>query len=379
MAEYRIPFNRVCPVGTEPGHMAEAMAGGHLSGNGPFGRRCEARLVEITGAHRALLTGSCTHALEMSAHLLSPEPGDEVVLPSFTFVSTANGFATRGMTPVFADCREDTLNIDPAVIARLLTPRTRAIVAMHYGGVACDMDEILDIARARNLVVVEDNAHGLFGRYKGRPLGSLGAMATQSFHETKNVTCGEGGALLLNDPALVERAEIVREKGTNRSRFFRGEVDKYTWVDVGSNYMASELQAAFLWGQLSAWQAIQQKRRAIWDRYHTGLRDWAEANGARLPVVPPHCDHPSHLYYLLLPAPDVRPRLIDHLKARSILAVFHYVPLHLSPMGRRFGGAPGDCPVTEDVSQRLLRLPFYADLGAGDQRTVIDAVRAFRA
>lgn len=378
MTAYRIPFNRPCAVGSEHGHMADALRNGHLSGNGPFSRRCQSLLEELTGARKALLTGSCTHALELSAHLLNAGPGDEIVVPSFTFVSTANAFVTRGLKPVFADCRADTLNVDPAAISRLLTSRTRAVVAMHYGGVACDLDAILDTTRARNLTLIEDNAHGLFGRFRGRPLGSFGAMATQSFHETKNVTCGEGGALLVNDPALVERAEVLREKGTNRSRFFRGEVDRYTWVDVGSNYMPSELQAAFLWGQLDAWQDIQRRRHAIWKRYDAGLRDWADAHDVRQPIIPAHCEHPSHLYYLLLPTPETRSRLIDHLNARGILAVFHYVPLHLSPMGRRFGGAPGQCPVTEDVSERLLRLPFYADLGVDDQQAVLDAVRAFR-
>jgi dTDP-4-amino-4,6-dideoxygalactose transaminase len=249
---------------------------------------------------------------------------------------------------------------------------------MHYGGVGCEMDGLVDLARRHGLTLIEDNAHGLFGKYRGRPLGSFGAMATQSFHETKNVTSGEGGALLVNDASLVERAEVLREKGTNRSRYFRGEVDKYTWVDLGSNYLQSEMQAAFLLTQLRASDLVQSRRAAIWHKYDEALRTWASHNDVRLPVVPSHCEQPSHLYYVLLPSESIRARLIEHLKDRGILAVFHYVPLHLSPMGRRFGGADGACPITEDVSERLLRLPFYTDLSAADQDDVIDAVCQFR-
>ena len=375
---YRIPFNRPTVLPDAIGCVTQALQSGRLSGNGPYTRGCETRLQEITGVRTALLTNSCTAALEMSALLLEAQPGDEVVVPSFTFVSTANAFAMHGFKPVFADCRPDTLNVDDHTVAPLIGPRTRAILVMHYGGVACEMDGLLALAARHGLPLVEDNAQGLFGTYKGRPLGSLGAMATQSFHETKNVTSGEGGALLINDASFVERAEVLREKGTNRSRFFRGEVDKYTWVDVGSNFLQSELQAAYLLTQLRASHVVQDKRAHIWRTYDTALQDWAKANGVRLPVVPPHCEQPSHLYYVLLPDEPTRARLIDHLKQRGILAVFHYVPLHLSPMGRRFGGVDGMCPVTEDVSERLLRLPFYTDLSAGDQDEVIDAVRQFR-
>jgi len=375
---YRIPFNRptMPPDGVDA--VTEALLSGRLAGNGPRTRGCESILETVSTARKALLTNSCTAALEMTALLLDAQPGDEVIVPSFTFVSTANAFAVHGLRPVFADCRPDTLNVDEQTVTPLIGPRTRALVAMHYGGVACEMDGILSAAHRQGIVVIEDNAHGLFGTYKGRPLGSLGAMATQSFHETKNVTSGEGGALLLNDAAYVERAEIIREKGTNRSRFFRGEVDKYTWVDYGSNYLASELQAAFLLAQLQSWAVIQEKRAAIWRRYDAALQGWASANGVRLPVVPSDCQHPSHLYYLLLPSASARPRLIDHLKGQGILAVFHYIPLHLSPMGRRLGGAEGDCPVAEDISERVLRLPLYTDMSIEDQATVIEAVCQFR-
>jgi dTDP-4-amino-4,6-dideoxygalactose transaminase len=377
VTSYRIPFNRPCVVGNEQAFIGQAIASRRLSGNGPFTHRCQAALESLTSATRVLLTGSCTHALDMASLLLDAEPGDEVIVPSFTFVSTANAFASRRLTPVFADCRPDTLNLDVRELPRLLTPRTRAIVAMHYGGVACEMEAITAFTREHRLTLIEDNAHGLFARYKGRPLGSFGQLATQSFHETKNVTCGEGGALLINDPALVDRAGIVLEKGTNRRRFLRGEVDKYTWVDVGSNFMPSELQAAYLCAQLEVWPAIQRRRHEIWSRYHEQLARWAAANGVRQPVVPEGCDHPAHVYFVLMPNEAARRGLIDHLKARGILAVFHYVPLHLSPMGLKFGGRPGACPVTECVSDQLLRLPFYADLGEMEQDEVIDAVQGF--
>jgi dTDP-4-amino-4,6-dideoxygalactose transaminase len=374
---YRIPFNRPTLLPDAIGCIAQALQSGRLSGNGPCTHACESRLTEITGAHAALLTNSCTAALEMSALLLDARPGDEVIVPSFTFVSTANAFAMHGFRPVFADCRRDTLNVDEATIVPLIGPRTRGVLVMHYGGVACEMDGILSAAQRHGLMVIEDNAHGLFAKYKGRPLGSFGALATQSFHETKNVTSGEGGALLVNEPSLLERAELLREKGTNRSRFFRGEVDKYTWVDLGSNYLQSELQAAYLLPQLRSSDVVQAKRAAIWQRYDAGLLDWAAMNDTVRPTVPPSCEHPSHLYYLLLPNASARSGLIEHLKRHGILAVFHYVPLHLSPMGRRLGGVEGACPVTEEVSERLLRLPFYTDLSVDDQNDVIEAVRQF--
>jgi dTDP-4-amino-4,6-dideoxygalactose transaminase len=373
-----IPFNRPSWCGREQAYMAEAMASGHISGDGPFTKRCHVLLERALGVRRVLLTTSCTHALEMAALLLEIGPGDEVILPSFTFVSTANAFVLRGARPVFVDVRPDTLNLDEGRIESGITPRTRAIVVVHYAGVGCEMDTILAIAGRRGIPVVEDNAHGLFGRYRGRWLGSFGVLAAQSFHETKNVSCGEGGALLINDPRHVERAEILREKGTNRSRFFRGQVDKYTWVDIGSSYLPSDLLAACLYGQLEQRDRIQAARQAIWTRYRDGLQDWAGACGARLPFVPAHCDQAFHMFYLIMPTPERRDGLIAHLRAQGILSVFHYLPLHLSDMGRRFGGAPGQCPVTEDVSDRLLRLPFYNDLSAEDQNRVIRAVREYR-
>jgi dTDP-4-amino-4,6-dideoxygalactose transaminase len=374
---FRIPFNRPTTTPAASRALTDALNSGRLSGNGPFTHRCEAALESLTGARRVLLTSSCTAALEICAILIDGAPGDEVIVPSFTFVSTANAFAIRGMRPVFADCRPDTLNIDERALERLVTPRTRAVVAMHYGGVACDMDAIADIAARHNLILIEDNAHGLFGTYKGRSLGTFGALATQSFHETKNVTCGEGGALLINDLSLVERAEIAREKGTNRSRFFRGQVDKYTWVDIGSNYLCSELQAAVLAAQLENAADIQARRRAIWTRYDTELTEWCATHEIRRLTVPMGAEHPSHLFALLMPSAAARTALIDYLGSHGILAVFHYIPLHLSPMGVRYGGAVGDCPVAEDLSERIVRLPFYTDLSHDEQTSVIETVKSF--
>lgn len=376
-APYRIPFNKPTLTGCETTYITEAVASGQISGDGSFTRKCHAILEQETGTHKALLTTSCTHALEMAALLLNLGPEDEVIVPSFTFVSTVNAFVLRGAHPVFADIRPDTLNIDERSLEALITLRTRAIWVVHYAGVGCEMDAILEIAARYGLAVVEDNAHGLFGEYKGRKLGSLGSLATQSFHETKNITCGEGGALLINDPALIERAEIIREKGTDRSRFFRGQVDKYTWVDIGSSYLPSEVLAAFLYAQLEARQDIQRRRQEIWETYQAGLAGWAANNGVRQPFVPEHCQQPYHMYYLLLPDLDSRTRLIEHLKGRGILAVFHYLPLHLSRMGRSSGGKTGDCPVTEEISDRLLRLPFFNSLTAVEQAEVIAAILEF--
>lgn len=373
-----VPFNRACFAGTELDHVLQAVGSGHISGDGSFTDRCERWLEERVGCTRALLTTSCTHALEAAALLLDVGPGDEVIVPSFTFVSTANAFALRGATIRFADVRVPTLNLDPDHVAHLVTDRTRAIVPVHYGGVSCEMDRLATTAEEVGAHLIEDNAHGLLGTFRGQPLGSIGAMATQSFHETKNFTCGEGGALLLNDPRLVERAEIIRQKGTNRSRFLRGQVDKYTWVDLGSSWVMSDILAAILWSQFEVADSIQERRRSVWNRYHDGLRDWASAEGAELPVVPSDREQSFHLYYVLLPEPETRDRFIAHLRARDILAVFHYQPLHLSTMGRRLGGAPGDCPVTESVAGRLVRLPFFHDLAPADQDMVIDAAREFR-
>jgi dTDP-4-amino-4,6-dideoxygalactose transaminase len=374
---YRIPFNRACIAGDEPTYMAQAVANGHISGDGPFtNRTCEFLQREL-GVPTALLTTSCTHALEMAALLLDIGKGDEVIVPAFTFVSTVNAFVLRGARPVFVDIRPDTLNLDESLLEKAITPRTRAILPVHYAGVGCEMDTIMGISRRYGVPVVEDNAHGLFGKYRGKALGTFGCLATQSFHETKNFTCGEGGALLINDPQFVERAEIIREKGTNRMRFFRGQVDKYTWVDIGSSYLLSDILAAFLYAQLEAREQIQRKRRQVWEFYRRRLADWAENHGVQLPTVPAYCDQPYHMFYFLLPSLAYRQSLIDYLKARGILAVFHYVPLHLSAMGKRFGGAQGDCPITEDVSDRLLRLPFYNDLTDTELEWVVASIYAF--
>jgi len=374
---YAIPFNKPYMAGRELAYIADAVSSGQISGDGPYSKRCHAYLEEALGVPKALLTTNCTHALEMAALLLDLEAGDEVIVPSFTFVSTVNAFVLRGAKPVFIDVRPDTLNLDEAQLERLITPRTRAVLPVHYAGVGCAMDVISAIAERHNLMIIEDNAHGLFGRYQGQFLGTFGALATQSFHETKNFTCGEGGALLINNPTLVERAEVIREKGTNRSRFFRGMVDKYTWVDVGSSYLPSDVLAAWLWAQFEAKDDIQGRRQRLWKRYHAELTAWAETHGVRQPVVPADCEQAYHMYYLLLPSLEARTALIAHLKANGILAVFHYLPLHLSDMGMKYGGQPGDCPVTEDVSDRLLRLPFFNGMTEDEQTRVIEALYAF--
>ncbi|MFN2468589.1 MAG: dTDP-4-amino-4,6-dideoxygalactose transaminase [Gaiellaceae bacterium] len=374
-ADFDIPFNRAGLAGNEQAYVQQALAEGQISGDGPFTRRVEASLEESLGAGRVLLTTSCTHALELAALLLDVGPGDEVIVPAFTFVSTANAFALRGARIVFADVRRDTLNLDETQLEELVTPRTRAVVPVHYAGVACELDAILEVARSHDVAVVEDNAHGLFGRYRGRFLGTFGAFAAQSFHETKSFTCGEGGALVVNEPAHVERAEVIREKGTNRKRFFRGEIDRYTWVDIGSSYVISDLLAAFLLAQLEARDEVQAARERLWRRYAVDLADWAAESGAVLPFVPEHCEHAYHLFHVVLPSAAARAALIDHLRSQRILAVFHYLPLHLSDMGRRFGGRTGQCPVTEDVADRLVRLPLYGTLGPDEQARVIEAVR----
>ena len=369
-----IPFNKPSFVGHEQQYIEQAIANGQISGDGEFTRRCHGFLEHELGVAKALLTTSCTHALEMAALLLNIQPGDEVIVPSFTFVSTVNAFVLRGARPVFVDIRPDTLNLDESCLERLITPRTKVIVPVHYAGVGCEMDAILAIADRHGIPVVEDNAHGLLGRYKGRWLGTFGCLAAQSFHETKNFSCGEGGALLINDPRFIERAEILREKGTNRSQVFRGQAAKYSWIDVGSSYLPSDLLAAFLLAQFEARDHIQAQRRRLWEFYATHLRDWANQYHIGLPSVPAHCEQPYHMFYMLMPSLTARQALIDHLKTRSILTVFHYLPLHLSVMGRRFGGQPGDCPVTESVSDRLVRLPFYIGLSAADQARVVAAI-----
>jgi dTDP-4-amino-4,6-dideoxygalactose transaminase len=364
-------------TGAELQYITEAVTRMHLAGDGHFTRMCSDFLERELSAPKVLLTPSCTHALEMCALLLNLTPGDEVIVPSFAFVSTVNAFVLRGATPVFADVRADTLNLDERTLHQHITPRTRAIVIVHYAGVSCELDEIMAVAARHDITVIEDNAHGLFGRYRGRPLGTVAPLSTLSFHETKNLTCGEGGALVVNDQRFIERAEIIRAKGTNRARFLEGQVDKYTWVDVGSSYLPSEISAAFLFAQLERWETIQTRRRQLWDRYAADLAGWATAGGVRLPIVPDHCEHPSHLFYLLLPDVDARQRLIAHLAEHGVNVVFHYQPLHLSEMGLARGGTPGACPVTESVCDVLVRLPLYYSLTEGDQSHVIAAIRAF--
>jgi dTDP-4-amino-4,6-dideoxygalactose transaminase len=372
-----IPFNRPFLSGKEFEFIQQAIAGWQLSGDGPFTRKCHALLESELGVQKGLLTTSCTHALEMAALLLEISEGDEVVIPSFTFVSSVNAFVLRGARPVFIDIRPDTLNVDETKLEGLITSRTKAIVVVHYAGIGCEMDTILEVADRHGIPVVEDNAHGLFGKYKNRYLGTLGCLATQSFHETKNFTSGEGGALLINDPAFIERAEIIREKGTNRSRFFRGQVDKYTWMDVGSSYLPSEILAAFLYAQFEARENIQARRRRIWEYYNEQLTEWAGNFGVQLPSVPSHCEQPFHMYYLILPTLEKRDRLIAHLNAADINSVFHYLPLHLSGMGRKFGGKEGQCPISESVSDRLVRLPFYTGMSEEDQSRVVSALKDF--
>ena len=374
MKEWRVPFNRSSLLGREQEYISQAMEIGQIGGDQTFTRKCQALLEEALGVPRVLLTTSCTHSLEICALLLRIESGDEVIVPSYTFVSTANAFALRGARPVFADIRPDTLNLDESKLEALITPKTRAIVLVHYAGVGCEMERILEIARRHEIAIVEDNAHGLFGKYKGRYLGTFGGLATQSFHETKNITCGEGGALILNDPELVERAEIIREKGTNRAMFFRGQVDKYTWRDLGSSYVMSDVLAAFLYGQLELWEKIQWLRKGLWEFYDAHLGDWASRNGIRLPTVPGYCEQAYHMYYLILPTPDARQSLMQHLRERDILSVFHYLPLHLSERGSEFGGRPGDCPVAESVSERLLRLPFFNGMTKAQREATMSAL-----
>ena len=374
----RIPFNRPFATGDEFEYVRTAISTSKFSGDGPFTAECHRLLETSLGVQKVLLTSSCTHALEMAALLLNIGPEDEVIVPAFTFPSAINAFVLRGGKPVFVDVRADTLNIDETQIEQHLSERTKAIFLVHYAGVGCELDKIMPIARRNKIAVVEDNAHGLYGKYHGRFLGTFGELATLSFHETKNFSCGEGGALLINDTQLNERAEIIREKGTNRSRFFRGEVDKYTWVDVGSSYLPSDLLAAFLRAQLEHRDQIQSRRREIWETYSRELTSWAGANGVRFPTVPPECEQTYHMFYVIMPSLESRQALIMHLRNCGILGVFHYLPLHLSPMGLRFGGRQGDCPVTEDLSDRLLRLPFFTGMNSSEQSQVIEAVSAFR-
>lgn len=373
----KIPFNRTAPLGLELEHLLESSNSGHTSGDGPFTKRCHALLEQLTGASKVLLTTSCTHALEMSALLLDLKPGDEVIIPSYTFVSTANAFAMRGAKLIFADVRPDTLNLDQDLLPELISPKTRAIVPVHYAGVGCQMDTICALAKSNEIIVIEDNAHGLFGAYQGRALGAWGQLATQSFHETKNVSCGEGGALLINDPQYVERAEILREKGTDRSKFFRGQVDKYGWVDLGSSYLMSDLLAAYLYGQLEQRVQIQAKRAHLWESYHEALASWANAQGIRQPIIPQACSQAYHMYYLLMPSLEARSRFIEHMQDRQIMCVFHYQPLHSSCFGQKLGGQAGQCPVTERVSDQLVRLPLFNTMSQDELERTIAAALEF--
>ncbi len=373
-----IPFNRPSLTGKETKYIEDAIKRCHASGDGYYTKQCHAFFEEKLGIKKALLTTSCTHALEMAAILCDIQEGDEVIVPSYTFTSTVNAFVLRGANPIFCDVRTDTLNLDESKIERLVTPKTKVIVPVHYAGIACEMDPILKIAKKHGLYVVEDNAQGIFGKYKGRNLGSLGDMGTLSFHETKNINCGEGGALLINKTEMVNRAEVIREKGTNRSQFFRGEVDKYGWVDLGSSFLPSDILAAYLWAQLERWQSIQSKRKEIWEGYQQNLSGWAREQGVRIPVVPAHVEQSYHLFYLIMPSLEERTRFIAHLKGLGIHAVFHYQALNSSPMGLKLGGATGQCPISEKLSDQLVRLPLYNSMTEEEQWRVIDAVMSFQ-
>ena len=372
MKDTQIPFNWPYMTGKELSYIAEAHFNGCLAGDGPFTKRCHTWLEQHTGCAKALLTHSCTAALEMAALLLNIKPGDEVIMPSYTFVSTANAFVLRGAVPVFVDIRRDTLNLDERLIESAITPRTRAIVPVHYAGVACEMDTIMAIARRHGLNIVEDAAQGIMSSYKGRALGSIGDLGAYSFHETKNVISGEGGGLLVNDPDLVLRAEVIREKGTDRSRFFRGEVDKYTWQEAGSSFLPGELIAAFLWAQFEEADRITRQRLTSWHHYHDQLATLEARGILRRPVVPEDCRHNAHMYYVLLSPDTDRQKIIEKLKRNDIWAVFHYVPLHSSPAGQRYGRAHGDLAVTNEVSERLIRLPLWVGLTENQQDKVVE-------
>lgn len=373
----RIPFNRPFIAGKELHHIAQAVAQGQIAADGHYTKQCSRFLEQRFGVGRVLLTPSCTAALEMAAMLGDLGPDDEVIMPSFTFVSTAAAVVRTGARPIFVDVRPDTLNLDETKIEDFVCPRTKMIVPVHYAGVACEMDTIMDIAARHGLRVLEDAAQGVNAFYKGRALGSIGDFGAYSFHETKNFICGEGGALCVNDARFVRRAEIIRDKGTNRQQYFRGEIDKYTWVEVGSSYVPSEISAAFLWGQLEEMETITERRRAIYQRYRDALAPLEAAGLLRTPRIPPECQPNHHMFYILLPTPDLRDGLMAHLKANGILAVFHYIPLHSSPMGKELGSDAWDLPVTQGVSSRLLRLPFYFDLSPQDQDEVIQRITDF--
>ncbi len=376
MANIHIPFNRVDIQGNEFEYIKKAIENSHISGDGIFSHKCNILLEKELGVKKSLLTTSCTHALEMSAILLDINPGDEVIVPSFTFVSTVNAFVLRGAKPIFIDIRLDTLNMDESQLEGLITKKTKAIIPVHYAGVGCEMDSIMDIANKYDIPVIEDNAHGLFGKYKDRYLGTFGAFATQSFHETKNFSCGEGGALLINDANYIERAEIIREKGTDRSKFFRDEVDKYTWVDIGSSYLPSDILVAFLYAQLKQRDKIQSKRKIIWETYYNSLKKWAEENNVCLPFIPDYCEQTYHMFYLLIDSEELRNRFLTYMKENGITAIFHYLPLHKSTIGKKFGDF--NCPISDSVSERIVRLPFYVGLDKINQEEIISKVKSFK-
>jgi len=369
-----IPFNKPYMTGKELWYISQAHHLGHLSGDGPFTKRCHEWLEQRIGCERALLTHSCTAALEMAALLAGVGPGDEIIMPSYTFVSTANAFVLRGAAPVFVDIRPDTLNLDETLIEAAITERTKAITVVHYAGVACEMDPIMAIAEKHGLMVIEDAAQGIMCSYKGRPLGSIGQLAALSFHETKNIIAGEGGALLVNDPRYAERAEIIREKGTNRSNFFRGQVDKYTWVDIGSSFLPSEIVAAFLFAQMEQADEITGGRLALWEGYHRRLAGLERRGLLRRPIVPEHVQHNAHMYYILLPDPAERTRLLEKLKMNGFGAVFHYIPLHSSPAGIKYCRTHGELTVTNEMSARLVRLPLWFGLGETDLDRICELI-----
>lgn len=373
----KVDFNIPPSTGMELEYIRQAYEKRHISGDGYFTKKCHQILSDELESAKVLLTTSCTHALEMSALLLNLQPGDEFLVPSFTFVSTVNAFVLRGARPIFVDIHPDTLNLNEDLLSEKITQQTRLIIPVHYAGIGCEMDPILEIARDKDIAVVEDNAHGLFGSYRGKKLGTFGQLSTLSFHETKNISCGEGGALVINDPNHFTRAEYIREKGTNRSRFFQGMVDKYTWCDIGSSYLPSEILAAVLLAQLEHRLAIQQQRKHIWSYYHKNLQDWALKNHVKQPHVPMDRDPSFHLYYLILPTHEIRQRMISFLRDKGIISVFHYLPLHLSEMGKRYGGKAGDCPVTESISERLVRLPFHYHLTPQQQEYVVSTIQSF--
>jgi dTDP-4-amino-4,6-dideoxygalactose transaminase len=373
----RVPFNRPTRAAEESAYIADCLAREYVNGSSHYSNACADLIGKSVQSHYATLTPSCTHALELAALSLDLGPSDEVIAPSFTFTSTVNAFLLRGATTRFADIRPDTLNIDPQSVERLVTPRTRVIIAMHYAGIACDMDALKSIADDAGAVLVEDAAHAFLGTYKGRPLGSIGSIGTFSFHKTKNFSCGEGGAFVTNDPAIAEQAELVREKGTNRSLFLKGMVEKYQWMRSGSSYVIAELLAAQLMSQLEQREEVQAKRQRIWNRYQERLADWAGAAGIQQPHVPNECDPAWHLYFLIMPTTASRDAFLDFLREKTIGAAFHYLPLHLTPMGRTLGGEEGDAPITESYATRLVRLPFFTDMTEEEQNRVIDVVRSF--